>query len=342
MHRKLTDSAQRAVDRIMSNMQEYLDLRYLMISRANPRLETVWPDLAWQHMRQLRNTLSNDKMWGPNRYVIGEVLVSDDAQKVRDIWTPTNQNSIQTEVVEKTEKIQHKTSDVLDVHDFRTLYGSLDPSIATVVGAIQCYMWWDLPDACDLAKFDFKAEIVRKVVAEGASAPMKEFYARQLKMDDGHLPSAEDITLCELRRMRACVDRFTERRNGEPGYQMIVARKPTDGDDSVDRLVSAIARELVLLRTIESGQPIDDAVKQQFAQALRVDPASLSTAMEVDYLHKMLADHRRRLRHMMTSGGAAGEAYAYKEAQAEAIRHKLEELAGGRDISDPKPEPQNN
>ena len=76
--RELSDYQHRCVETIIAQITEYLAQRHSMTVRANARFRTIWPDLEWQMVQQLRNTLENDKMWGPKRFVIGELLCGDD------------------------------------------------------------------------------------------------------------------------------------------------------------------------------------------------------------------------------------------------------------------------
>ncbi|MCB2155904.1 hypothetical protein KQI84_13560 [bacterium] len=328
---ELSTQEQHAVDTIVRHMQEYMDMRFAQSCRVNPRFEQIWPDLAWQQMRQLRNTLENKKAWGPTRFCIGALLASDDYARIHDIFNPTHQSSIQVEIVEQQEDTSKgRRAEVLEIHDFRTLYSNIDKAVATIAMVMQIFLWWDLPDAADLARFDLKMERLRKL-EQGISDEMRSSYAEIMK-DLDHVPTDDDILTFELRLLKKAVDRFVGRRENEPGYKVIIARKPSEGMDAVDRLIGAIAREQILLRNLEHGQELDENLKQQFSKALGVPAESLSTNMEADYIHRMIAEHKKKLRGAMT-GEISGEPYDYKIAQRDAILRKSTALIGDRDLS---------
>ena len=265
----LTPHEQNCVDTIMRHSQEYMDMRFAQSCRVNPRFEQIWPDLAWQQMRQLRNTIENKKGWGPTRFCIGALLAGSDYVKIHDIFNPTHQSSIQVEIVEQAEDTSKgRRAEVLEIHDFRTLYSNIDKSVATIAMVMQIFLWWDLPDATDLARFDITMDRVKQV-QRGVSEELRRDYAENMK-DLDHVPTDEDIMTHELRLLKRAMDCFAARRDGEFGYKVIIARKPADGMDAVDRLIGAIAREQILLRNLEQGQSLDENLKQQFSKALNV------------------------------------------------------------------------
>lgn len=327
VRRELTDYQHRCVETIIAQVGEYLAQRHAMTVRANARFRTIWPDLEWQMVQQLRNTLENDKMWGPKRFVIGELLCGDDKSKVRDIFSPTHQASIQTEVVEKRDEAKAKTSEVMEIHDFRTLYGYIDPAIATAATLMQMFIWWDLADASDCAKFQIKMERIENI-ERGQAPAWTEYYNEILRKPEG-MPNAEDMILYELNELRQCVEAFGARRQSEPGYRIIIARHAKGVDEASDRLISAVARELVLLRQIEAGQKPDDKVREQIARALAVEAATLRDEQMVKYLRGLINDQKKKL-HDALESESEGEGYNFKVAQAESMKRRLTAAIGTR------------
>lgn len=329
MRRELTDYQHRCVETIIAQIMEYLAQRHAMTVRANPRLRAIWPDLEWQMVQQLRNTLENDKMWGPKRFVIGELLCGDDKGKVRDIFSPTNQASIQTEIVEKRDENKVKTSEVMEIHDFRTLYSAIDPAIATAATVMQMFIWWDLLDASECAKFQIKLERLESIEG-GQSAAWSEYYNEIMRKPEG-APSAEDMILYELNELRQTVEAFGQRRMSEPGYRIIIARHAKTGEETTDRLISAVARELVLVRQIEAGQKPDDKVREQIAKALAIEPSSMKDDHMIRYLRGLIADQKTKL-HDALEAESEGEGYNFKVAQADSMKRRLTTAIGNREL----------
>jgi hypothetical protein len=332
MRHALTEYQHRCVELIIGQVREYLGLRYAQTTRANPRFKECWADLEWQQIQQLRNVLENDKAWGPKRYVIAELLCGDDKTKVKDLFTATNQNTIQTEVVEKHEKITHTTGDVMEIHDFRTLYEAIDPAIATITSVMQVYIWWDLLDAAHCARFQLKLERVKEIEA-GNIAPYRDYYIDLLRTPESE-PSTQDMFMYELGELKYSVDQFQRRRDGEPGYQIIIARAGIGKDEGVDRLISTIARQQMLLSSIEGGTPPDDRVKQQIARALNTEADQLTNEQILKYLRTLMNDEKGKLRAALDVE-SEGEPYNFKLAQAEAMKKKFAAVAGDRDVPTP-------
>ncbi len=332
MRHTLTEYQHRCVELIIGQIREYLGLRYAQTTRANPRFKECWADLEWQQIQQVRNILENDKAWGPKRYVVAELLCGDDKQKIKDLFTATNQNTIQTEVVEKHEKITHTTGDVMEIHDFRTLYEAIDPAIATITSVMQVYIWWDMLDAAHCARFQLKLERVKEIES-GNIAPWRDYYIDLLRTPESE-PSTQDMLLYELAELKYSVDQFQRRREGESGYQIIIARAGIGTDEGTDRLISTIARQQVLLKSIEEGTAPDDRVKQQIARALNTDVEHLTTEQVTKYLKSLMAEEKGKLRAALDVE-SEGEPYNFKLAQAEAMKKKFEDVAGDKDVPSP-------
>jgi hypothetical protein len=329
MRHALTDYQHRCVELIIGQIREYLGLRYAQTTRANPRFRECWADLEWQQIQQLRNVIESDKAWGPKRYLVAELLCGDEKNKVRDLFTATNQNTIQSEVVEKHEKITHTTGDVMEIHDFRTLYEAIDPAISTITSVMQVYIWWDLLDAAHCARFQLKLERIKEIES-GNIAPYRDYYVDLLRTPESE-PSTDDILLYEMTELKYTVDQFVRRREGEPGYQIIIARAGLSTDEGVDRLISTIARQQVLLKSIEDGAPAEDRVKQQIARALNTDSDHLTADQIIKYLKNLIGEEKGKLRAALDVE-AEGEPYNFKLAQAEAMKKKYQAVIGDRSI----------
>jgi len=325
---QLTDSQKRAVDIIVNHMREYLDLRYHMALRANPRFESSWPDLQWLTLQQLRNTLSGEKMWGPDRFVVGEIFVSNDNDKIRDLFSSTNQRSILNEVVERKDKEGHKTADVQEIHDFRSLYSAIDPNIANIAGVMQTYVWWDLPDAVTLARFHFKAQRFRELSTSFEDKWIKFYNIVIGRAEDDPPLTQEDILEFEAKQLTETAASFCRRRMGEAGYQIILARQ-VKPEEHADALITRIARELLLLQSLEKGSAPDAATKEFVAKALHSDPERITDETVKNYLLNTITDHKAKLKAALV-GDASGDNYNFKESQARMLVQRLKEIVGNR------------
>lgn len=329
MKRELTEHQRRCVNTILANAQEYLELRYQTTVEVNPRIQNVWPTLQWLQLEQLRNTLSNDKGWGATRYVIGEVLCSPDRQKISDIFLPTNQVSIMNEVVEKRDEARAKTSDVLEIHDFRTMYAAIEPSVAQLSTVMQICMWWDLKDAADLAKFHLKVRRIKELQAGTWSPEMARTYAPVFKRkEDEPALTRMEVLEFEFADLKYVVEQFTARRHAEPAYRMVVAHKPPPADDASDRFIQAIAREQVLIHEIEGGRPPEGPVRDQLARAMGTTADHVTSDTALAYLRNTVAEQKRQLKKALNDA-RHGEPYNFKVAQAEQMQRIYGEISAG-------------
>ncbi len=339
MRRELNEHQKRCVNTIMANVTEYLDLRFIMSAEVNPRLRDIWPNLQYLQLSQLRNSLASDKAWGAHRHVIGELLCSSDKQKIYDIFNASNQNSVQGEIVEKRDDTTHKTADVLEIHDFRTLYGAIEPSVSEISAVMQIYIWWDLKDASELAKFQLKLRRIKDIESQW-SDEWATYYHQVLKKKEEEGPATQEEALeHEYEDMKYTVENFLGRREHEKGHVIIIDRKRPTGLDPADTLIQTIAREQVLLRDIQDGRELDPAVRTQFAKALGVQEDALTKDLEIEYLSRTIGEQKGRLRRTLieTKGG---EPFNFKVAQAEAMKKKYEEATLGRQrMSDLTPRP---
>src|SRR5690606_39820195 len=77
---------------------------------------------------------------------------SDDAKR-KALLSVSDQNSLMPEIVNRADEQTRRVAE-LAIHDMRTLFRAIDPSLENVVQLIQHWLAWDLADAADLHHFD--------------------------------------------------------------------------------------------------------------------------------------------------------------------------------------------
>lgn len=328
----LNPAQQQAVDQIAGRISQYLEARYLAIRRMNPKLDLVWEDLTWQSMNSLRTSLSNFKAHGPLRLNVAETFVGDDEKRQHDFLNPTHQNSIFPEVIDQADKKDsQRTAGQLEIHDMRTLYQSVEASLQNVVQLIQTFIWWDIVDAIDLARFEVKAQRVQAFTTSGVGDETRAWYQQSRKLPSP--PSDEEVILIELVGMRASHDNFQARRVGEPGYKMIVRRDPAP-HETAEALIPALANQMAISQRLHSGGGLDDQLRAQFAPALGVEPAAVTADRAIVFIDRLVAENRERLRSALL-GGASGKPYDMKARQAAELHQRYVQLLGGRTLPEP-------
>ncbi len=325
-----TPLQKRAVEAIMAKMQLYLDMRYQQIRRVNSKVDAIWDDLTWQQLSQLRTSLSGDKAFGPQRFHVAELFLSDDQRRIRELLSVKSQNSLLGEIVEEKEKETHRTGGGLDIHDMRTLFHAIDPGLDKMIGLVQTFIWWDLEDAADLARFEKKVGIVRAFEENGITDEMAEYYRELMGVD--RKPSGEDVILHECKMLGRTLDLFRTRRNTEQGYQMIVKREmqPTE---SPDVIIEATANQLGMLKALRGGKVLDDVLKEQFSRALACEPSAVTADRAISFLDNTIQTNKKRLKASLLGAGS-GQPYNVKRAQLEEMEKRYSETVRDRKVED--------
>ncbi len=333
-----TSLQKKASEAILQRIHQYLDVRHNQVIRINPRIEPIWKDVVWQQLTTLKTCLTGEKAYGPVRYHVAELLLSDHREKIRDLFSSKSQNCLLGEIVEEKETEGHRTSGSMEIHDMRTHFRAIDKSLETVVTLIQTYIWWDLADAVDHARFDKKIGILRAIEANGLTDEIAAYYGQL--MESGSNPSQEEVINYELRMLDYCLNKFSSRRKETRGYQIIVAREKAPNENE-DKLIEAIASQSSILKQIEQGGELDEGIKKQFAQVLGVQESDVTAEKAKAFLNKSIPKNKKSLKLALTSGGS-GEPYDYKLRQAEEMQRRFDEVRQGRDIIEPEPDSQTN
>ncbi|MEO8377282.1 MAG: hypothetical protein ABI579_06400 [Candidatus Sumerlaeota bacterium] len=330
-----TPLQKRAVESIMAKMQLYLDMRFQQIRRVNSKVDAIWDDLTWQQMSQLRTSLSSDKGFGPVRVHVAELFLSDDQRRIRELLSVKSQNSLLGEIVEEKEKDTHRTGGSLDVHDMRTLFQAIDPGLDKMIGLVQTFIWWDLEDAVDLARFEKKVGIIRAFEENGITDEMADYYRELIGTD--RKPAAEDVILHECKMLSRTLDLFRTRRNSEQGYQMIVKREiqPTENPDVI---IEATANQMGMLKALRGGKVLDDTLKEQFSKALACEPSTVTADRAISFLDMTIQTNKKRLKAgLMGSGG--GQPYNVKRLQLDEMEKRFKETVRDRKVEDANASP---
>ncbi|MCC6546299.1 hypothetical protein IT570_03935 [Candidatus Sumerlaeota bacterium] len=325
-----TPLQKRAVEAIMAKMQSYLDMRFQQIRRINSKVDAIWDDLTWQQLSQLRTSLSGDKGFGPQRFHVGELFLSDDQRRIRELLSVKSQNSLLGEIVEEKEKDTHRTGGGLEVHDMRTLFHAIDPGLDKMIGLVQTFIWWDLEDAVDLARFEKKVGIVRAFEENGITDEMADYYRELIGVDKK--PSAEEVILHECRMLARTLELFRLRRNSEHGYQMIVKRE-MQAAENPDVIIEATANQMGMLRALRGGKELDSVLKEQFAKALGCEPSAVTTERATSFLDSTVQANKKRLRTGLMGSGS-GQPYNVKRAQLEEMEKRFEETVRDRRVEE--------
>jgi len=310
MAMQLTAVQKRHIEAIMAKVQYYLDIRYQQARRFQPNLERSWDDLSAIQMNTLKTTLGSDKMFGPNRYNVAEVLVGDDPKKRQEFFLKKSQNCLMSEIVEGKETDGHKTHGAMEIHDMRTLCAAIDRPLETVVNLIQTFIWWDLEDAVDWLRVENKLRLINRL-DEGVSDELATAYREILQSD--HKPSAQEVVQYEARTLRSVIEALRQRRLLDGGYQIVFRREqlPTEQPEMI---IEALAGQQNLLKTLKAGQALPPQILEQIAKAMSIEPADATPDRVRPFLENMIAQNRKRLKDAV-NGTGSGPLINVKAAQ---------------------------
>jgi len=323
MPREQTNLQKKAIEAIIANVEEFLGFRYPQVIRMNPDIASIWDDLKWQMMNRLRFSLSNEKAFGGVRIHVGELLMSDDTSKIRELFGTKSQNSLQGELVEEKEDDAHRTHGTMEIHDMRTLYRAIKPGLDKNVALIQTFIWWDLEDAADIARINHKKGIVQALAAKGITDDIAEYYQGIMQKDSK--PSTEQIVAYEIGKMKQTLECYRARRSEDAAYKMIIRRERAKSEKP-EALIEAIASQQNVLKTLKKDEELPESMWEQFAKALQVPRQEVTKESARKWLEATIEANHKRLRDSMmgTGSGKAVNVKLEKQEQLEQLLAQLE------------------
>lgn len=314
----------RTTDGILHHIRDYLNVREQQAVRINPRIANVIHDIAWAQVESLRHVLQKTKVFGGEKYRVADVLVGEDEPSRRALLSPSDNNSLLPEIVNRGDDAHKRVTD-LAIHDMRTLYRAIDPAMENVVQLIQHWILWDLPDAADLFHFDERVRQIESLLEGPISDEVRARYRGALRLRPGDLPTDSQILQAELKRMAGVVQRVLMRRSEEEPYQMIIRRDEQPGSASSQAILAA-ARHLERLRALEESgaEALGPELIEEYAKALDCTPHEVTVERAADYERRAVIEAKTALRAALDNDRSDSEPYDYKKAQAADLRRRFD------------------
>lgn len=318
-----TKPQDRNTDGILRYLKDYLSIREQQAIRINPQIANVIDDVGWLQVENLRQVLQESKGFGPERIRVADILVGDDELKRKGLFSHSDQNSIIHEIINRPDEQRGRVAE-LAIHDMRTLFRAVDPSLENIVQLIQHWLLWDLPDAADLFHFDLQQHRCEFLRSTPISDDLRERYKPIFhKRHEEPLPD-RDIIAFELKRLEHTLNHVLTRRAEEKAFMMIIRRDEQAYSASSQEIIK-LAKHLKTIETIEkTAGELDHAVVEAYAQALHCTPAEVTKDRVLDIEKKVVADGKRNLQHFLTDDRYLGEAYDYKKTQTLHLRERYE------------------
>jgi hypothetical protein len=302
-------------------LNDYLSARVRHAIRVNPRVANIIDDIVWAQVTNLRMVLEKQKGFGPERIRVADVLASENDLRRKALFSHSDQNSIIYEIINKADDQKRAMSETA-VHNMRTFFRALDPSLEMIVELIQHWLLWDLMDASLLHNFDEQIRRLSTLCSMEINEDLRNRYRTALhKKIDDPLPDSEIIAM-ELKRLEHQVQQFLQRRAEEEAYMAIV-RRDEHADSASGHEIQALAEHIRSLEEIENGEgELDPALVEKYAEEMQVAPASLTREKAVDYERNLIAEGKRLLQRYLQDDRRLGEPYDYKKHQAEMLKQR--------------------
>ncbi|MGC8841636.1 MAG: hypothetical protein ACP5QZ_09345 [Candidatus Sumerlaeaceae bacterium] len=319
----MTGRAQdRNVEGILHYLHDYLNVRQQQAIRVNPRIANVIDDVVWAQVENLRQILQGLKSFGPERIRVADILVGDDDLKRKALYSHSDQNSIVHEIINRPDD-QHGRVAELAIHDMRTLFRAMDPSLENIVQLIQHWLLWDLPDAADLFHFDLQVARCAYLRSNQLTDEIRERYRAALRKRPGDPIADKDILGFELQRLEHILNAFVVRRTEEKAYMMIIRRDEMVGSASSQEILR-LSEHLRILEALEKESgPLAPQMQERYAKLLCRAVDEVTREQAIDYEKKVIAEGKRCLHGYLEDDRYRGEAYDYKKVQMQQLKERF-------------------
>lgn len=309
---------------ILKHLRHYMDLRFSHARRLNPKFKAVEGDMKWHELECVKQVLARQKPLGEFRVSPGDIIVGFDVEKKRGVFLPKGQLSIQNEIITKEDAGLVKGGAADGIRDLSSFYKAVDPFLKSVVDLMQTWVWWDLPDAADMAIMDSQFDKLTKIPRMQMSEALANYYKNDVK---GEM-SIQSIVDLEFGRAEETVLAIQRRREFEENYQNIIAREGDDGgagDSPADATVVQLAQHLRAVEMMKKSGDVDASLRDYYAKALQCAPADVTAEKALAYAGRIVAQTKKQLAEQLDAGDSGGGApYNFKLRQLAEIRARLE------------------
>jgi len=312
------------VEGIIAELSNYFELRFQQITRIKPSLVSMYADVLWQQMHKVRDVMGHEKMFGPQRLRVGDILASRDEAKRRAIMGPIDQASILNELVPEQDETAERRPGYVVVRSTRALYTSVDPSLGPIIELTNIWLWWDILDAADMFNFKEQKKLIEKLRSEEISGQMQETYRDWMGRRDERPITRQEILSYEFGFLESIFRNFLQRRYDEDSYMKIIKRDPVGGDDSLDDLIITLSRHISARRRLAGKEGLDEQLREYYAKTFKCDPAEVTAERAISYEDVTILRLREDLRIGLERGAVLGEPYDYKMAQAKQMARDVE------------------
>lgn len=325
---KQMTQTQRNAELIINRLVEFLSIRFDHAARINLALKPIKQELLYHETSNIRRCLLGEKIYGPSRQAVADIMLSDDEKRRKGLMSPSDQTSIQVELVshcqdQKTES----TRGQVRFHDLKGFYAAIDHSIADFMDLVETWIWWDITDTFELIRFEQKLNLVA-ITAQGKLNEEKRKQYTLLIAEDAATQTAitdEDVIRYELKQISKIREQWAYRRSSERGFMFVLKREelPVRKQGDIINQLFGIASEYQM---VECAPDDDDTLGVHYAPQLHMTPEKITKSLVLDYLQRKLFDLERESVRQADLEVELGPPYNYKERLQEQMEGFISEL----------------
>lgn len=308
---------------IVAELAIYFETRYEQLTRIKPNLASMHADLLWMQMQKVRDVMTHEKMFGPMRLRVGEILASRDESKRNAVMGPIDQSSIMNELVPEEDTSERRPG-FLAVRNMRAFYMSLDPSLGPVIELTDIWLWWDVLDAADVFNFKEQKKHIERLKGQDITPKMQHYYHQAMGIRDERELSREEILSYEFTYLQSIWKNFMQRRGEEESFMMLVKIDPVGGEGGVDDLIVTLGTHIQARKRLAKESGLDDRLRDYYAKILKLDPQKITAERAIAHEDVQILRLREDLRGSLDRGIVLGEPYDFKRTQGEEMGRDLE------------------
>ena len=314
----------RHVEGIIAELSSYFEVRFAQIARIRPNLSSMYADLLAMQMAKVRDVMAGEKMFGPIRIRVGDILASRDEAKRGAVMGPIDQASILSELIPEQEEGSVRRPGFVSIRNMQAFYTSVDPSLGPVLELTDIWLWWDVLDATDVYNYKGQRKLIEKRKGEEVTKALSDFYHREMGRRDDRAVTREEILTYEFLYLESIWKAFMQRRSEEDSYQIVLKRDPIGGDDSLDDLIVTLSRHITARQRLSQEGGLDERLRDYYSKVLKCDPSQLKAEQAITHEDLTIMRLREDLRLGLERGAVLGEPYDFKQAQGEEMAREVE------------------
>ena len=331
---QVEDLTRQNAEAVIKRLSDYLAIRFDLACRINPTLVNIKDDLMYHEVENVRRCLIGAKIYGAHRATVANVLMSDNEQRRRGLMSPTDQTSIQVELVSHCQEQMHDTTrGQIKIHDLKTFYAAINPVISEMLDLFETWIWWDILDSADLARFEAKLGRINSVRQGKASTEMRKAYGAMIHggkpgEEDAAAAGASDVEIInyEFKHLLQIRKVWLYRRDNELGYMYVLKRDEEAASDQ-GVLIHQIADRVREYDRIEhlDGE-LDDDTRHRYGIELKCAPENVTRERVLEILQQQLIDVEREMLLKADHQARLGPPYNYKRRQLDLMDKWLKDL----------------